>query len=96
MAMDCLLFPSIHEGFPVILIEAQATKLPCIISDTVTKSTKLNENVDYLSINSPTSYWIESIIKMMKYDRNSIDNSVVINNFDIKNIGKKLEEIYLN
>ena len=78
MAMDCLLFPSIHEGFPVILIEAQAT------------------NVDYLSINSPTSYWIESIIKMMKYDRNSIDNSVVINNFDIKNIGKKLEEIYLN
>lgn len=34
-AMDCFLFPSLFEGTPVALLEAQAAGLPCILSDVI-------------------------------------------------------------
>ena len=43
-AMDVFVFPSLKEGLPVTLIEAQATKLPCLISDTVSRYAKQNES----------------------------------------------------
>lgn len=94
MAMDCLVFPSIHEGFPLTLIEAQATKLPCVVSDTVTKTAKLNANVSYVSLDSGTDIWCNEIKKRLDESRENIDHSKVINEFDIKTITKKLEDIY--
>lgn len=95
-AMDCFVFPSIHEGFPLTLIEAQASKLPCMISDTVTNLTKLNDNVAFLSVNAQISEWTDKINELMQYERDSVDNAKVVREFDIKNIAKKLEKIYLD
>lgn len=94
MAMDCFVFPSFHEGFPLTLIEAQMTKLPCVVSDTVTKTAKLNSNVSYVSLDSGTDIWCNEIKKRLDESRESIDHSKVINEFDIKTIAKKLEDIY--
>ena len=33
---DIFIFPSFYEGLPVTLIEAQASGVKCIISDTIT------------------------------------------------------------
>lgn len=95
-AMDCFVFPSLHEGFPLTLIEAQASKLSCLVSDTVTKDTKLNENVKFKSIKEPAADWAEEVEKLISFDRESIDNSAVIENFDIKNVTLELEKIYLS
>lgn len=95
-AMDCFVFPSIHEGFPLTLIEAQASKLPCIISDTVAKETKINENIEFLSVNEPPRVWAEKILQMVKLPREQTDNSQLIKKYDIKNIALELENIYLN
>lgn len=35
-AMDVLLFPSLFEGLPLVLLEAQAAGLPAVISDAIT------------------------------------------------------------
>lgn len=96
MAMDCFVFPSIHEGFPLTLIEAQMTKLPCVVSDSVTETAKLNDNVSFVSLNSDTGVWCNEIITLIKKDRALTDNSKVIDDFDIKNTAKKLEQIYLS
>lgn len=44
-AMDVFLLPSLYEGFPVSLVEAQVSGLTCIVSDTVDSTSKINENV---------------------------------------------------
>lgn len=94
-AMDCFVFPSIHEGFPIVLIEAQTSNLACLVSDTITKTTKLSDNIEYMSINAPASDWAEKIDKIITVDRMAVDNSKVIKDYDIKNVSKELEEIYL-
>ena len=95
-AMDVMVFPSLHEGFPLTLIEAQASKLPCVVSDTVTKDVKLSNALSFVSLDDDTDKWCSEIEKMVSVNRNDIDNLAVIENFDIKNIAKKLEKIYLN
>ena len=37
--MDLFLFPSLFEGLPVVLVEAQAAGLKCMVSDSITKET---------------------------------------------------------
>lgn len=44
-AMDLFLFPSLWEGLPVSLVEAQASGLPCIISDRITKDVQITDLV---------------------------------------------------
>ena len=48
-AMDVFALPSRFEGLPLVLIEAQAAQLPCVVSDHVTKECKLTDSLVYLS-----------------------------------------------
>lgn len=96
MAMDCFVFPSLHEGFPLTLIEAQASKLPCVVSDTITDKTKLNSNFSFISINQDAQFWCREIEKQLNEDRTNVDISRVVCEFDINNVVKKLEDIYLS
>ena len=43
MAMDELIFPSVYEGLPITLVEAQATGLSCLISDVITDEVTLTD-----------------------------------------------------
>lgn len=94
-AMDVFVFPSLYEGLPVTLIEAQATKLPCLISDSVSRYAKQNSNVEYISLNKAPKEWAEKALQLVKEDRRTVDTSKLMKDYDIKNIVRKLEEIYL-
>ena len=58
-AMDIFLFPSIYEGMPLSVVEAQASGLPCIISDAVTKMVNIGEDVIQLPLSKGADYWAE-------------------------------------
>jgi glycosyltransferase involved in cell wall biosynthesis len=60
-ASDLFLLPSKNEGFPVTLVEAQATGIKVLVSDVVTKETKLSDNIRFLPISS-CSEWVEGIM----------------------------------
>lgn len=63
---DVFLFPSFFEGLPVVLVEAQAAGLPCLISDSITKEVDMGVNLlNYLSIKDDIEKWIEEI-KLIK------------------------------
>lgn len=94
--MDVFVFPSIYEGLPVTLIEAQAAGLPCIISDTITDEVILTDLVKKVSLNSSTEEWIESILNNTSVERQDMSSFIIENGYDIKNTAKELEEFYLN
>lgn len=72
MAMDVFVFPSFFEGMPNVVIEAQATDLPCIISDTITREANITEKVVYMSIKESAAKWADEILDMNLLQRNDI------------------------
>ena len=60
-AMDVFVFPSRFEGLPVVLLEAQMTGLPCIVSDIVTKEVDFG-GIKWHSINNAPCTWVSDII----------------------------------
>lgn len=59
-AMDCFVFPSLFEGMPNTVIEAQTSGLNCVISDKITKDVSLTNNVIFCSLNN-IDKWLDSI-----------------------------------
>lgn len=90
-AMDIMVFPSLYEGFPVTLIEAQASGLPCIISDTISDEVIINDNVKQISLNSSIDDWANLAL--------SIHRQMTLGNFEdsvfsISNTIKQMSNIY--
>ncbi|WP_079505303.1 glycosyltransferase family 1 protein [Mesobacillus jeotgali] len=96
-AFDIFLFPSVFEGFPLSVIEAQASGLPCLISDTITKEIDMGIGlVQSLSLNNK-KLWIDKMqeIAGLHSIRNSNLNLLISKNgFDIKNSSDYLREFY--
>lgn len=62
-AMDFFVFPSLYEGMPNTVIEAQACGLPCLISDTITKDVQITDNLQFESLSRDASFWADRILK---------------------------------
>ena len=97
-AMDMFLLPSIYEGFPIALIEAQSTGLACISSTNVTTDANITGLVKYCSLDNKQE-WYDSIMStIVSLDRVRIDKSDVIEDagFGVKKLAKSVEELFLN
>ncbi|HHT7114384.1 TPA: glycosyltransferase family 1 protein [Bacillus cereus] len=94
---DVFVFPSIYEGLPVTLIEAQATGLKCIVSDTVTEEVKITDLVEFLGLNEPIEKWVKRLEDASNYYlRTDRSNDLAIAGYDIKETANFLEEFYIN
>ena len=58
--MDVFLLPSLFEGLPVVLVEAQAAGLPCFVADTVDPGAAFAGNIHYLPLQNEAA-WADSI-----------------------------------
>ncbi|WP_343338745.1 Putative glycosyltransferase EpsF [Terrisporobacter petrolearius] len=92
--MDVFLFPSLYEGFGMVLIEAQASDLKCVISDKVPSDGIITDKVKKLSLDSDIKQWVEEVLKS-KNTRRSVTADIKQSNYDIKSNSKYLEEFYL-
>lgn len=92
-AMDIFVLPSLFEGLPVVGVEAQISGLPCIMSDTITKSINITQKIQFLSLKDGKDKWAKKIIlQKSKIENRSCDN---YENFDITIISKRLQEYYI-
>lgn len=57
MAMDLFLFPSIWEGLGIVLVEAQASGLPCLVSDAICKEVRVTDLVNVCELTAPVDAW---------------------------------------
>ena len=87
--IDMFVFPSIFEGLPFCLVEAQAAGIPCLISDTVSQEIKITNLVNYESLNESPKKWA---LRLKDIRKNKIDTLYEIKNagFDMKT---NLEEL---
>ncbi len=56
---DMLLLPSLHEGLPVTLVEAQANGLRCVVSSEVDREAGFTKCVSFLPLSNPPEDWAE-------------------------------------
>lgn len=95
-AVDVQLMPSLYEGLPVSLVEAQASGLPLVISDTISRDTAITPSVVFLPLSAPASAWAARVVEAARDHRRG-DTSQYIRRagFDIADTAEKLLNIYL-
>ncbi len=95
-AMDVFVFPSLYEGLPVTMVEAQAAGLPCIISDKVPPECILTDGlVDVMPLSAKPEVWAERILAKRAFERTDRREEIAAHGFDITTEAVKLQEFYL-
>ena len=87
-AMDVLIMPSLYEGMPNTVIEAQATGLPCVISDTITREANITGLVDYISLDDPLETWVKEASHYRDMIREDTKQKMISSGYDINNTAK--------
>lgn len=95
--MDIMLFPSLYEGLPVTLVEAQANGLKVVSSDNISKDTVLTNDIMLISTNRSPDEWAKYVIDFTSDEMHS-DNVALLQEkgFDMSTNVKNLETIYKN
>lgn len=98
--MDVFLFPSKFEGLGIVAVEAQASGMPCVISDVVPNKVKILDEVEFLSLDEKTDVWAECILSRRNYDAERSSKAgkalekVVDSGFDINSGCREMYEYY--
>jgi len=92
-AMDIFLFPSIYEGLGIVLLEAQASALQCIVSENIQEEAIFSNNVVKIQLDD-VNLWKKEILNLkLDFNRNTILNTLS-NKYSIENTIEYLSKIY--
>lgn len=97
-AADVFLFPSLWEGLPVSVVEAQATGLPCVIADTISKEVQVSPLVEFHSLSDTPELWAERCLTLAgehRSKRKSPIDEIRAAGYDIDESVKWLEDYYI-
>ena len=93
-AADIIVMPSLYEGIPVSIIEAQANGLECLVSGTISKEVDVSGNVVYIRLSAPSSEWAAALAGR-RFTRDAMASKKLKDtNYNIRNTVKRLESMY--
>lgn len=92
-AMDVMLMPSLYEGMPNTVIEAQATGLPCVISDSITSEANITGLVKYVSLSKSSDFWADEVLKATSNTRFNTKKMFVDNGYDIESVTRQFVHV---
>lgn len=91
---DCMILPSLHEGLPVVLMEAQACSLKSFVSTNVSKECNVTVDlIDYISL-ADVSAWVDRINAPDKRTY-AINSDFKGSQFDIRRSAEEICNVYL-
>ena len=96
--MDAFVFPSLFEGLPVVLVEAQTASLPCLVSDSVTDEIRITSKIVFESLEDSPDDWANKLKNMLDEFKNRLNetDSITKAGYNIKRVSKELENMYLS
>lgn len=83
-AFDVIIHPSVFEGLPISIIEAQTSGLKCLLSDTIDKNTDVTGNVEFLTLKENAEVWAEHLLDIASYERKDCSQKVSQAGYDVK------------
>ena len=95
-AADVLLMPSLFEGLPFVLIEAQASGLPCVVSSTVTRDADLTGLIHFMDLDDPPELWAEALLTGRKQERTDYTDRIVSAGYSISHTAEQVANIIDN
>lgn len=93
--MDVFLMPSLHEGLPVTGIEAQASGLPCVLADSITKEVNITGNCEFISLSTPPAVWAKQVLTYKEYIRTSGRKLLEEADYDVQKTADKVAAFYM-
>ena len=94
-AFDIFVFPSIREGLPLSIVEAQASGLPCLVSNTIPKESAITGLVDFEDLHAGAERWAAHIEEKLKgFTRINTNQILEKAGYDINDNTKRLINIY--
>ena len=96
-AFDFFLLPSLYEGFPFVLIEAQANGLKCFVSEEANPSeSNLTGNVTFIPLSATDEEWAAEILKNdLSRDHSALDR-VKSAGYGVSDAAELLTQKYLD
>lgn len=93
-AMDIFILPSFFEGLPVASVEAQASGLQTLVSDTVTRDVDISKNIHYIPIGD-SRIWCDKILTA-NLEKKNVMKEIQECGFDINSSAKWLSTFYMD
>lgn len=93
-AIDVFVLPSISEGLPLVIIEAQAAGIPCVVSPAVPKEAVITSSVFSHSLQEGTEVWTNSVLKAKKIKKYDTYSVILSSGYDISDEAKKIQLFY--
>jgi glycosyltransferase involved in cell wall biosynthesis len=92
--MDLFIFPSLFEGLPVVLVEAQAAGLNCVVSDAITRESDVTGRIEFISLKDSPNIWASKILAST-YEHMDTSQLLRKNGYDTSSMVEWLTGFYL-
>ena len=93
--MDVFVMPSLFEGLPFAMLEAQASGLNCVVSDTVSREADVTGQNVFLSLDEEDAVWAEKVYLAVRMEnREGAANMLAQAGFSLAENAKQIDQLF--